>query len=65
MASVYCEVCGIEIKNIRDPQRLIKWNHTEARSLVGCFKHNRVSLYDKSLHRFNPLTGERKKAPNA
>ncbi len=65
MASVYCEVCGVEIKNIRDPQRLINWNHREARSLVGCVNHNRASLYDKSLQRFNPLTGERKETPNA
>lgn len=65
MASVYCEVCGTEIKNIRDPKKLIAWNHNEAKSLVGCFKHNRYALYEKKYHRYDPLTGKKKEAPHA
>lgn len=58
MASIYCEVCGKEQKNIRMPSKLIAWTHKEARKPVTCLIHRRISLYDRHLRKYNPLTGQ-------
>lgn len=61
MASLYCEVCGTEIKNIQNPRRLLGWTHNEARKPVTCTTHRRASLYDGDKLKFSPLTGSRKR----
>ena len=61
MASIYCEVCGREQKNIRTPENLIAWTHKEARKPITCRPHRRTSLYqDKHRLKYNPLTGKNK-----
>lgn len=59
----YCEICGKELPNVRDPQRLLNWCHNVSGTPLSCRKHSRVTLYrDSHLLKYNALTGKLKKS---
>ena len=59
MASIYCEFCGAEIKDIRSPEKLLTWLRRGRRAdVVRCERHGRTSKLSDLCRTHDPLTGE-------